>query len=107
MSIPFAPKLAADRAIALDETQSIAWAVRAMLDAGWAVLSLEPRGIGETRRRFGSRGFVEQRQALVDEFLEIRSPGPLDDEEWKVMKEHPVISEYILQEVDLDPIAQA
>jgi putative nucleotidyltransferase with HDIG domain len=34
----------------------------------------------------------------------LHKPGPLDDEEWKVMKEHPVISEYILQEVDLDPI---
>ncbi len=34
----------------------------------------------------------------------LHKPGPLDEEEWKVMKEHPVISEYILQEVDLDPI---
>jgi putative nucleotidyltransferase with HDIG domain len=34
----------------------------------------------------------------------LHKPGPLDDEEWRVMKEHPVISEYILQEVDLDPI---
>ena len=34
----------------------------------------------------------------------LHKPGPLDDDEWKVMKEHPVISEYILQEVDLDPI---
>ena len=34
----------------------------------------------------------------------LHKPGQLDDEEWKVMKEHPVISEYILQDVDLDPI---
>jgi putative nucleotidyltransferase with HDIG domain len=34
----------------------------------------------------------------------LHKPGPLDDEEWKVMKEHPIISEYILQEVDLHPI---
>ncbi|HKP19666.1 MAG TPA: HD domain-containing phosphohydrolase [Gaiellaceae bacterium] len=34
----------------------------------------------------------------------LHKPGPLDDEEWKVMKEHPVISEYILSEVDLHPI---
>lgn len=34
----------------------------------------------------------------------LHKPGPLDDEEWKVMKEHPVISEYILAEVDLPPI---
>jgi putative nucleotidyltransferase with HDIG domain len=34
----------------------------------------------------------------------LHKPGPLDKEEWKVMREHPVISEYILQELDLDPI---
>jgi putative nucleotidyltransferase with HDIG domain len=34
----------------------------------------------------------------------LHKPGPLDDEEWKVMREHPVISEYILSEVDLNPI---
>jgi putative nucleotidyltransferase with HDIG domain len=34
----------------------------------------------------------------------LHKPGPLDEEEWKVMKEHPIISEYILQEVDLHPI---
>jgi HD-GYP domain-containing protein (c-di-GMP phosphodiesterase class II) len=33
----------------------------------------------------------------------LHKPGPLDDDEWKVMKEHPVISEYILSEVDLHP----
>ena len=34
----------------------------------------------------------------------LQKPGPLDDEEWKVMREHPIISEYILSEVDLHPI---
>jgi putative nucleotidyltransferase with HDIG domain len=34
----------------------------------------------------------------------LHKPGPLDDEEWKVMKEHPIISEFILSEVDLHPI---
>ena len=34
----------------------------------------------------------------------LHKPGPLDEEEWKVMKEHPVISEYILSEVDLPAI---
>jgi putative nucleotidyltransferase with HDIG domain len=34
----------------------------------------------------------------------LHKPGPLDDEEWKVMNEHPVIAEYILVEADLDPI---
>jgi hypothetical protein len=34
----------------------------------------------------------------------LHKPGPLDDDEWKVMKEHPIISEYILSGVDLPPI---
>ncbi len=34
----------------------------------------------------------------------LHKPGPLDEEEWRVMREHPVISEYILSEVDLNPI---
>ena len=36
----------------------------------------------------------------------LHKPGPLDEEEWKVMKEHPIISEYILSEVDLNPIVR-
>jgi putative nucleotidyltransferase with HDIG domain len=31
----------------------------------------------------------------------LNKPGKLDDEEWRVMKEHPVISEYILSDVGL------
>ena len=34
----------------------------------------------------------------------LHKPKPLDDEEWKVMREHPVISEYILSEVELPEI---
>lgn len=34
----------------------------------------------------------------------LHKPTPLDDEEWKVMREHPIISEYILSEVELPPI---
>ena len=34
----------------------------------------------------------------------LQKAGPLDEDEWKVMKEHPIISEYILSEVDLPPI---
>ncbi len=34
----------------------------------------------------------------------LQKPGPLDEDEWKIMHEHPVISEYILSEVDLHPI---
>jgi HD-GYP domain-containing protein (c-di-GMP phosphodiesterase class II) len=36
----------------------------------------------------------------------INKPGPLDEEEWKVMREHPIISEYILQDVDLHPLVR-
>ena len=31
---------------------------------------------------------------------------PLDDEEWRVIKQHPVISDYILSEIDLPPIVR-
>ncbi len=36
----------------------------------------------------------------------LHKPAPLDDEEWKVMREHPVISEYILSEVELPEIVR-
>ena len=32
--------------------------------------------------------------------------GPLDEDEWAVMREHPVISDYILSEVELPPIVR-
>jgi HD-GYP domain-containing protein (c-di-GMP phosphodiesterase class II) len=34
----------------------------------------------------------------------LHKPGPLDNDEWIVMKRHPVISELILKEIDLSPI---
>ena len=34
----------------------------------------------------------------------LHKPGPLDNDEWVVMKRHPVISELILSEIDLSPI---
>jgi HD-GYP domain-containing protein (c-di-GMP phosphodiesterase class II) len=34
----------------------------------------------------------------------LQKPGPLDNDEWIVMKRHPVISELILSEIDLSPI---
>ncbi|HWE80224.1 MAG TPA: HD-GYP domain-containing protein [Gaiellaceae bacterium] len=34
----------------------------------------------------------------------LHKPGPLDNDEWIVMKRHPVISELILSEIDLSPI---
>ncbi len=34
----------------------------------------------------------------------LHKPGPLDNDEWIVMKRHPVISELILSEIDLSPV---
>jgi putative nucleotidyltransferase with HDIG domain len=34
----------------------------------------------------------------------LHKPGPLDEDEWKVMREHPVISEHILSGIDLSPL---
>jgi HD-GYP domain-containing protein (c-di-GMP phosphodiesterase class II) len=31
----------------------------------------------------------------------LNKPGPLDDAEWEVMKRHPIISDFILKDVDL------
>jgi putative nucleotidyltransferase with HDIG domain len=62
---------------------------------GYEGLELDAVEIGALLHDIGKIGIPERI---------LHKPGPLDDEEWKVMKEHPVISEYILQEVDLDPI---
>jgi hypothetical protein len=34
----------------------------------------------------------------------LHKPGPLDDEEWEVMKQHPLLSEHILSGIGLSPI---
>ena len=62
---------------------------------GYEGLELDAIEIGALLHDIGKIGIPERI---------LHKPGPLDDEEWKVMKEHPVISEYILQEVALDPI---
>jgi putative nucleotidyltransferase with HDIG domain len=36
----------------------------------------------------------------------LHKPSPLDDEEWKLMKRHPIISDYILAEIDLHPFVR-
>jgi HD domain len=36
----------------------------------------------------------------------LRKPGPLTDDEWKIMREHPVISDFILADVDLHPFVR-
>jgi HD domain-containing protein/MASE9 protein len=62
---------------------------------GYAGVELDAIEIGALLHDIGKIGIPERI---------LHKPGPLDDEEWKVMKEHPVISEYILSEVDLHPI---
>jgi HD domain-containing protein/MASE9 protein len=36
----------------------------------------------------------------------LRKEGPLDDEEWAIMRTHPLVSDFILAELDLDPIVR-
>jgi hypothetical protein len=36
----------------------------------------------------------------------LNKPGPLDDAEWEVMKRHPVVSDFILKDVDLHPFVR-
>jgi putative nucleotidyltransferase with HDIG domain len=36
----------------------------------------------------------------------LQKPGALNEDEWRVMREHPVISAYILSDVDLHPIVR-
>jgi HD domain-containing protein/MASE9 protein len=62
---------------------------------GYSGVELDAIEIGALLHDIGKIGIPERI---------LHKPGPLDDEEWKVMREHPVISEYILSEVDLHPI---
>jgi HD-GYP domain-containing protein (c-di-GMP phosphodiesterase class II) len=36
----------------------------------------------------------------------LHKQGPLDDDEWAVMRTHPVVSDFILAELELDPIVR-
>ncbi len=68
----------------------------------------------ELARRLGYRGAdldSIEIGALLHDIGKIGIPerilhkeGPLDDEEWAIMREHPVISAYILSGIDLSPI---
>ncbi len=59
---------------------------------GYAGTELDAIEIGALLHDIGKIGIPERI---------LHKPGPLDDDEWKVMKEHPIISEYILSGVDL------
>jgi putative nucleotidyltransferase with HDIG domain len=62
---------------------------------GFAGSDLDALEIGALLHDIGKIGIPERI---------LHKPGSLDDEEWRVMKEHPIISEYILSGVDLPEI---
>lgn len=64
---------------------------------GYSGADLEAIEIGALLHDIGKIGIPERI---------LHKPGPLDPEEWKVMKDHPVISDYILSEVELNPIVR-
>jgi len=58
---------------------------------------LEAIEIGALLHDIGKIGIPEQ---------VLRKAGPLDDQEWELIKTHPVISDYILSELDLHPFVR-
>ena len=62
---------------------------------GYAGADLDAIEVGALLHDIGKIGIPERI---------LQKPGPLDEDEWKVMREHPIISEYILSEVDLPKI---
>jgi putative nucleotidyltransferase with HDIG domain len=64
---------------------------------GYAGAELEAIEVGALLHDIGKIGIPESI---------LHKPGPLSDCEWKVMKEHPVISDYILSEVHLHPFVR-
>jgi putative nucleotidyltransferase with HDIG domain len=58
---------------------------------------LEAIEIGALLHDIGKIGIPEQI---------LRKPAPLDESEWEVVKMHPVISDYILSELDLHPFVR-
>jgi hypothetical protein len=59
--------------------------------------ALEAIEIGALLHDIGKIGIPEQI---------LRKQGPLDDEEWAIMRTHPLVSDFILAELDLDPIVR-
>jgi putative nucleotidyltransferase with HDIG domain len=58
---------------------------------------LEAIEIGALLHDIGKIGIPEQI---------LRKAGPLDDDEWAIMRRHPVVSDFILAELDLHPIVR-
>ena len=64
---------------------------------GYSGEALEAIEIGALLHDIGKIGIREEI---------LHKQGPLDDEEWAVMRTHPVVSDFILAELDLDPIVR-
>jgi hypothetical protein len=62
---------------------------------GYEGEALEAIEIGALLHDIGKIGIPEQI---------LRKQGPLDDEEWAIMRTHPLVSDFILAELDLDRI---
>jgi putative nucleotidyltransferase with HDIG domain len=72
-------------------------AVALARELGYRNGDLEAIEIGALLHDIGKIGVPEQI---------LRKHGPLDDAEWEVIKTHPVVSDTILAELDLDPIVR-
>jgi hypothetical protein len=64
---------------------------------GYGGEALDAIEIGALLHDIGKIGIPEQI---------LRKQGPLDDEEWAIMRTHPLVSDFILAELDLDPIVR-
>jgi putative nucleotidyltransferase with HDIG domain len=74
-----------------------ALAVALARQLGFRGEELEAIEIGALLHDIGKIGIPEQI---------LRKPAPLDEGEWEVVKTHPVISDYILSELDLHPFVR-
>jgi hypothetical protein len=72
-------------------------AVELARELGFANGELEAIEIGALLHDIGKIGVPEQI---------LRKPGPLDEAEWEVIRTHPLVSDYILSELDLHPFVR-
>jgi putative nucleotidyltransferase with HDIG domain len=72
-------------------------AVALARDLGYKNEELEAIEIGALLHDIGKIGVPEQI---------LRKEGPLDDAEWEAIKMHPIVSDYILSELDLHPFVR-
>jgi hypothetical protein len=79
----------------VDRVAAVALALAARL--GFKGDELEAIEIGALLHDLGKIGIPEQI---------LRKPGPLDPAEWAVIRKHPLVSDYILSELDLHPFVR-